>query len=522
MPPHAPPLAALRRGLRRRARRCVLARGARRPRRAERRPTCGRAAPNASTDGAHPRAAGAVRAAPGSADALDRCSAGAYLQKVRETGDAALLHARRRRPATARSRCAPRDAGALTGAARSRSSRHDFRGGLRDALARPRAGADRRRSPFGAVVDAAGRARPLRRRPSARCRRWSTASPTSPPTRACPTCASCTATSPARSAAMRAGGVGRRRGARERRLRAQTLLGDLELAARPHRRRARAPYREALRAVPGYAAAEAGLARLDAARGRAGAGDRAACARRRRGCRCPSTSSGSARPSWPPGAARGARRDLALVRRRGDAAAARAGVNTDVELALFEADHGSPARAVALGAPGLGGGAERALGRRARLGAAPAPGARAPGSRGRGARWRLGSRDPRLPRPRRADRARRRASRAVAAPPAGARARSRPRRAGRRPAGGAAMRRALLRRRAALALAGVARRARGRAPARQLLGQPPDRRARVSSDRVDVRYILDQAEIPTFQERGLSPARGARAQARRGGARRDR
>jgi len=30
---------------------------------------------------------------------------------------------------------------------------------------------------------------------------------------------------------------------------------------------------------------------------------------------------------------------------------------------------------------------------------------------------------------------------------------------------------------------------------------------RVSSDRVDVRYVLDQAEIPTFQERGVSPAR---------------
>jgi nickel/cobalt transporter (NicO) family protein len=28
---------------------------------------------------------------------------------------------------------------------------------------------------------------------------------------------------------------------------------------------------------------------------------------------------------------------------------------------------------------------------------------------------------------------------------------------------------------------------------------------RVSTDRVDVRYVLDQAEIPTFQERGLSP-----------------
>ncbi|MEA2125288.1 MAG: nickel/cobalt transporter (NicO) family protein [Solirubrobacteraceae bacterium] len=29
---------------------------------------------------------------------------------------------------------------------------------------------------------------------------------------------------------------------------------------------------------------------------------------------------------------------------------------------------------------------------------------------------------------------------------------------------------------------------------------------RISADRVDVRYVLDQAEIPTFQERGLAPA----------------
>ena len=36
---------------------------------------------------------------------------------------------------------------------------------------------------------------------------------------------------------------------------------------------------------------------------------------------------------------------------------------------------------------------------------------------------------------------------------------------------------------------------------------------RVSTDRVDVRYILDQAEIPTFQERGMSRRRRARAQA---------
>ena len=29
---------------------------------------------------------------------------------------------------------------------------------------------------------------------------------------------------------------------------------------------------------------------------------------------------------------------------------------------------------------------------------------------------------------------------------------------------------------------------------------------RISDDRVDVRYVLDQAEIPTVQERALSPA----------------
>src|SRR4051794_41864350 len=31
-------------------------------------------------------------------------------------------------------------------------------------------------------------------------------------------------------------------------------------------------------------------------------------------------------------------------------------------------------------------------------------------------------------------------------------------------------------------------------------------RVSVSAQRVDVRYVLDQAEIPTFQERGLSDA----------------
>ena len=36
---------------------------------------------------------------------------------------------------------------------------------------------------------------------------------------------------------------------------------------------------------------------------------------------------------------------------------------------------------------------------------------------------------------------------------------------------------------------------------------------RVSSDRIDLGYTLDQAEIPTFQERDLPRADGARTQA---------
>ena len=47
---------------------------------------------------------------------------------------------------------------------------------------------------------------------------------------------------------------------------------------------------------------------------------------------------------------------------------------------------------------------------------------------------------------------------------------------------------------------------RRRPPARQLLGQPPQPRSRVSADRVDVRYVLDEAEIPTFQQRGVADA----------------
>ena len=66
-----------------------------------------------------------------------------------------------------------------------------------------------------------------------------------------------------------------------------------------------------------------------------------------------------------PGAAR---EDFALVRVQ-QRLLARAGVNTDVELAVFESDHGSRARGLALARRAWAAGPERPLCRRARLGA---------------------------------------------------------------------------------------------------------------------------------------------------------
>jgi tetratricopeptide (TPR) repeat protein len=125
----------------------------------------------------------------------------------------------------------------------------------------------------------------------------------------------------------------------------QSLLGNLEfqrgrLGAATH------AYRAALAAFPGYPAAEAGLARVDAARGRL----RAAISRLRPlVARLPLTEYTIALGETELAAGRpaAARRDLDLVRVQQRLLAA-AGVNTDTELAIFEADHGSPSRGVGL------------------------------------------------------------------------------------------------------------------------------------------------------------------------------
>jgi tetratricopeptide (TPR) repeat protein len=135
-------------------------------------------------------------------------------------------------------------------------------------------------------------------------------------------------------------------GAAENTAYVQALLGDLEFA-RGRVAGAALAYRQALALVPRYPAADAGLARVQAARG-----DLPGAIRRLGGvvARLPlpqyvvalgETELAAGRPA-------AARRDLQLVRAEQRLLAA-SGVNTDVEVTLFESDHGSPARAVALG-----------------------------------------------------------------------------------------------------------------------------------------------------------------------------
>jgi tetratricopeptide (TPR) repeat protein len=126
----------------------------------------------------------------------------------------------------------------------------------------------------------------------------------------------------------------------------QTLLGDLELG-RGRTGAARAAYRAALRDLPDFPQALTGLARVSAA-----AGDlRTAAARLRRSTDLlPLTSSLVllAETESALGNRRAARADLAAA--RAQQAMLRAGRTLpDAEAVLFEANHGSPARAVRLG-----------------------------------------------------------------------------------------------------------------------------------------------------------------------------
>jgi len=126
----------------------------------------------------------------------------------------------------------------------------------------------------------------------------------------------------------------------------QTLLGTLEFT-RGRLAAARRAYGAALERLPGYVPAQAGMARVDAARGRLGrAVGRYAKVTER--LPLPEYVVAQGEAELADGDRRGARErfDLMDAQRRLLSAA---GVNTDVEFALFEADHGNRRRGVELG-----------------------------------------------------------------------------------------------------------------------------------------------------------------------------
>jgi tetratricopeptide (TPR) repeat protein len=125
----------------------------------------------------------------------------------------------------------------------------------------------------------------------------------------------------------------------------ETLLGDLELQ-RGRLHAAARSYRSALAGFPGYAAADAGLARVDAARGRLEpAIERLRGVTRR--LPLPEYVIALGEVELAAGLRADARRDFDLVRAQQELLGAR-GVNTDAEIAIFEADHGDADRAVRL------------------------------------------------------------------------------------------------------------------------------------------------------------------------------
>jgi tetratricopeptide (TPR) repeat protein len=293
-----------------------------------------------STDARIASLQAAVRATPRDPQAYASL-AQAYLQKVRETGDASFYTRADAVLATAL-RLDPRSPAATVVAGTLALARHDFRGAL--ALGRrARLLAPELAAPYAVLVDSlielgrydeAGQA----------LQRWVDIKPT---------LASYARVSywrelhgdfggaiAAMQAALSAGGDVAENGAY-----VQTLLGNLEFQ-RGRLGAASLAYRAALARFRGYVPAIAGLARVDAAHGRL-----AAAVRRYRvvvaRLPLPEYVVGLGETELAQGRRAAAHRDLALVGAEEKLLKA-AGVDTDVDLAGYEATHGSPQRAVAL------------------------------------------------------------------------------------------------------------------------------------------------------------------------------
>jgi tetratricopeptide (TPR) repeat protein len=296
--------------------------------------------PGDSTDARIGKLQATVRAEPRRADGYTLL-AGAYLQKVRETGDASF-YVRAGAAVDRALSLAPGDPAALTERSALALARHDFSDGLSDAQ-RARAQAPQVNKPFGVLVDAlvelgryddAGRAlqQMVDRRPDLAA--YSRVSyfrelhgDVDGAVRAMRLAVSAGGDVPENEAYVR------------------SLLGGLELQ-RGRLDDAARSFRAAVEAVPGHVPGEAGLAKIDVARG-----DLGRAIRRLRGVVArlplPEHVVALAEAERAAGRVAASRRDLELARAE-QRLLARSGVNTDVETAIFEADHGSPARAVTL------------------------------------------------------------------------------------------------------------------------------------------------------------------------------
>jgi tetratricopeptide (TPR) repeat protein len=261
----------------------------------------------------------------------------AYLQKVRESGDASYYS--RAEGVLAK---APRNAERAVAEAQLALARHDFGRALALGM-RARRLAPEVAAPYAVVVDAlielgrydeAGRA----------LQRWVDIKPNlSSYARVSyfrELHGDLAGAAAAMQAAISAGGDVAENGAY-----VQTLLGNIE-AQRGRLPAAEHAYRAALARFPGYVPATAGLARVEATRGRL---ERSIAAWRRVVARLPLPEYvvGLGETELAAGRRAAARRDLALVGAEERLLRAN-GVDTDVDLAVFEASHGRSGRAVAL------------------------------------------------------------------------------------------------------------------------------------------------------------------------------
>ncbi len=274
---------------------------------------------------------------PGAATALGDL----YYLRARETGDPSFYE-RAGRAYEAALAVAPRDPAALSGAATLALARHEFRAGLALARRAHRIEPGLLR-PYPAIVDAqielgryAAAARTLERMVSLK--------PNVPSYARVSYFRELNGDLDGAVRAMRlavaAGGGG------EALAYVQTLLGKLELD-RGRYRAAGVSYRAALAGSPGYPPALAGLARVASARGDLGS----AIGRYREvvdRLPLPEHAIALAEAELAAGRMAAARRDLALVDVQVRLLRA-AGVDVDAELAVYEADHGDPRRALALG-----------------------------------------------------------------------------------------------------------------------------------------------------------------------------